>query len=53
MKRAVGTTLKSEHGVGVVMEEQAVGDSSCNGAAELAVREVKAKVRTLRSVVDR
>ncbi len=45
--------MKSEHGVDAVMEESAVGDSSGNGAAELAFREVKAKVRTLRSEVDR
>ncbi len=39
LKRAVGATSKSEHGVDVVMEKSAVGDSSGNGAAELAVRE--------------
>ena len=53
LKRAVGATLKSEHCEDVVMEESAVGDSSGNGSAELAVREVKAKVRTLRPEVDR
>ena len=45
--------MKSEHGAGVVMKESTVGASSGNGAAELAVREVKATVRTLRPEVDR
>ncbi len=53
LKRAGGAALKSEHGVDVVMEEIVVGDSSGNGAAELAAREVKAKVRAVRSEVDR
>ena len=40
--------LAAEHGQETVVETSPVGDSQANGLAEQAVREVKAKTRTLK-----
>ena len=48
LKTQVVAELSRDHGVEVVPEESAVGDSQGNGLAEQAAREVKAKVRSLR-----
>ncbi|CAK0865359.1 unnamed protein product, partial [Prorocentrum cordatum] len=52
LKTRIGAKLKEEYGIETVPEESAVGDSQGNGLAEHAVREVKAKVRTVRAQVD-
>ncbi|CAK0826820.1 unnamed protein product [Prorocentrum cordatum] len=51
LKTRIGAKLKEECGIETVPEESAVGDSQGNGLAEHAVREVKAKVRTVRAQV--
>ena len=43
----VGHILTSKFGTEIVPEEVSMGDSSSNGLAEHAVREVKAKARSL------
>ncbi|CAK0888783.1 unnamed protein product [Prorocentrum cordatum] len=52
LKTRIGAKLKEECGIENVPEESAVGNSQGNGLAEHAVREVKAKVRTVRAQVD-
>ncbi|CAK0856358.1 unnamed protein product [Prorocentrum cordatum] len=52
LKTRIGAKLKEECGIETVPEESAVGDSQGNGLAKHAVREVKAKVRTVRAQVD-
>ena len=51
LKRRVGLLLTIEYGQEIVPEESATGVSQDNGLAENAVREVKAKVRSLAYVV--
>ncbi|CAK0851548.1 unnamed protein product, partial [Prorocentrum cordatum] len=52
LKTRIGAKLKEEYGIETVPEESAVGDSQGNGLAEHAVREIKAKARTVRAQVD-
>ena len=47
LKRVVGHILTTKFGTEIVPEEASMGDSSSNGLAEHAVREVKAKARSL------
>ena len=47
LKRAAGHILTTKFGTEIVPEEASMGDSSSNGLAEHAVREVKAKARSL------
>ena len=47
LKRAAGRILTTKFGTEIVPEESSMGDSSSNGLAEHAVREVKAKARSL------
>ena len=53
LRQAVAAILASQHGVEVVPERPVVGDSKSNGLSEHAVREVKAKVRTLRHALEK
>ena len=47
LKRAAGHILTTKFGTEIVPEEASMGDSSSNGLVEHAVREVKAKARSL------
>ena len=47
LKRVVGHILTTKFGTEIVPEEASMGDSSSNGLVEHAVREVKAKARSL------
>ena len=47
LKRVVGHILTTKFGTEIVPEEASMGDSSSHGLAEHAVREVKAKARSL------
>ena len=49
LKTAVGRLITEKHGQGVVPEDAYTGSTSSasNGLAELAVKEVKAKVRNM------
>ena len=47
LKRAAAVLLKNKFGTEIVPEGSSVGDSSSNGLAEHAVREVKAKARVV------
>ena len=51
LKRRVGLMLTNEYGQEIVAEEPALGVSQDTGLAEHAVREIKAKVRSLPYVV--
>ena len=51
-KRAVARHVAEQSGVEAVMENTSKGDSSGNGLAELAVKEVKAKTRTMAHAVQ-
>ena len=52
LKQEVARLLKDSHGMEVVPERPGAGDSKSNGLAEHAVRECKAKVRTLRHALE-
>ena len=51
LKKRIGLLLTTEYGQEIVPEESATGVSQDNGLAEHAVREVKAKVRSLAHAV--
>ena len=53
LRRAVALQLTARFGIAVVPEGASVGDSSGNGLAEHAVREIKAKTRSLAHAVVR
>ena len=52
LKREVMRQLRDRHGIRVAPNESPVGDSSSNGLAESAVRDVKDLARTIRSSVE-
>eukprot|EP00974_Lingulodinium_polyedra_P077373 7491181-Lingulodinium_polyedra.AAC.1 len=52
-KQWLGRELREAHGIELVPEQSAEGDSPSNGQAEAAVRVGKAKVRTLRHATER
>jgi len=47
LRRAIALQLTQKYGIAIVPEDASVGDSSGNGLAEHAVREIKAKTRSL------
>ena len=53
LRRAVAQELTAKFGIAGVPEDASVGDSSGNGLTEHAVREIKAKTRSLAHAVFR
>ena len=50
--RNIMAKLKADHSIESVPEESAVGDSQGNGLSEHAVREIKAKARTIKAATE-
>eukprot|EP00974_Lingulodinium_polyedra_P031148 2997537-Lingulodinium_polyedra.AAC.1 len=48
LRRRVAANVRASHGIGISFETSPQGDSQSNGLAEMAVRELKGVVRSLR-----